>query len=126
MSGSVGEQTNPYAHGLERNAANYAPLTPLSFLARTAAVYPDRTAVIHGDTVMTWRETQRRCHALASALAARGIGKGDTVAVFAPNVPAIFEAHFGVPMTGAVLNAINIRLDADTVAYILDHGEAIR
>ena len=115
---------NPYDSGLERNAANFVPLTPLSFLRRTAAVYPDRLSVVYGERRFTWRETERRCRALASALTGQGIGKGDTVAVFAPNVPAIFEAHFGVPMTGAVLNTINVRLDAETVAFILAHGEA--
>ncbi len=115
---------NPYDTHLDRNAANHAALTPLSFLARTAAVFPDRVSVIHGDLRFTWAETEARCRGLAGALAARGIGKGDTVAVMAPNVPALLEAHFGVAMTGAVLNAINIRLDAATIAYILGHGEA--
>jgi fatty-acyl-CoA synthase len=116
--------SNPYETGLDRNAANFVPLTPLSFLERTASVYPDRTAVIHGDIRRDWTETRVRCHRLAGALAARGIGIGDTVAVMAPNVPEILEAHFAVPMIGAVLNTINIRLDAATVAFILDHGAA--
>ena len=124
MAGSGDTTTNLYAAGLDKTPANFAVLSPLSFLSRTASVFPDRVAVIHGGISRTWRETDRRCRALASALVRRGIGKGDTVAVFAPNVPAIFEAHFSVPMTGAVLNTINIRLDAETVAYILDHGEA--
>ena len=124
MTVSDDGRTDPYAVGLDRNPANHAALTPLGFLARAASVFPDRPAVIHGATRRTWRETEARCRALASALARRGIGAGDTVAVFAPNVPAILEAHFGVPMTGAVLNAINIRLDAETIAFILDHGEA--
>ncbi len=124
MSDGAARRDNPYDSGLDRNAANFAPLTPLSFLRRTAAVYPDRISAIHGARRFTWRETGRRCRALASALAGLGVGKGDTVAVFAPNVPAILEAHFGVPMTGAVLNTINIRLDAETVAFILAHGEA--
>ena len=124
MTGYDDGRTDPYAVGLDRNPANHAALTPLGFLARAASVFPDRPAVIHGATRRTWRETEARCRALASALARRGIGAGDTVAVFAPNVPAILEAHFGVPMTGAVLNAINIRLDAETIAFILDHGEA--
>ena len=124
MSEGAARRGSPYDSGLDRNAANFAPLTPLSFLRRTAAIYPDRTAVLHGEERFTWRQTERRCRALASALAGLGIGKGDTVAVFAPNVPAILEAHFGVPMTGAVLNTINIRLDAETVAFILAHGEA--
>src|SRR5579872_6970079 len=116
--------TNPYEIGLDRNAANYVPLSPLAFLERTAAVYPARTSVIHGARRYTWAETQERCRRLASALRKRGIGKGDTVAVMAPNVPELFEAHFGVPMAGAVLNALNIRLDAETIAFILTHGEA--
>ena len=109
---------------MQARAANFVPLTPLSFLERSADVFPEKTAVIDGDRQRTWRETDARCRRLASALAARGIGPGDTVAVMAPNVTALFEAHFGVPMIGAVLNAINTRLDADAVAFILDHGEA--
>jgi len=115
---------NPYAEGLERTDANHAPLTPLNFIARAADVHPERIAVVHGDTRYTWAETYARCRRLASALAGRGIGVGDTVSVIAPNVPAIYEAHFGVPMTGAVLNAINTRLDGATVAFILDHAES--
>jgi fatty-acyl-CoA synthase len=118
------DSANPYETGLDKNAANYVPLSPIGFLLRSAAVYPNRTSVIHGNQRYTWRETLERCRRLASALARRGIGRGDTVAVMAPNVPAIFEAHFGVPMAGAVLNALNIRLDADTIAFILQHGEA--
>ncbi len=118
------DSTDPYEAGLDKNAANFVPLSPIGFLLRSAAVYPNRTAVIHGEQRYTWRETLERCRRLASALAKRGIGRGDTVAVMAPNVPAIFEAHFGVPMAGAVLNALNIRLDADTIAFILKHGEA--
>ncbi len=124
MSDRAARRDTLYDIGLNRTPANFAPLTPLSFLKRTASVYPERLAVVHGERRFTWRETERRCRALASALTGLGIGKGDTVAVFAPNVPAIFEAHFGVPMTGAVLNTINIRLDAETVAFILAHGEA--
>ena len=105
--------TNPYEVGLEKNAANFVPLTPIGFLLRSAAVYPNRPAVVHGERRYTWRETLERCRRLASALAARGVGRGDTVAVMAPNVPEAFEAHFGVPMAGAVLNALNIRLDAE-------------
>ena len=107
-----------------RNAANHVPLSPLSFLGRAAAVHPDRLAVIHGAHRKTWRETAERCRRFASALVRQGIGRGDVVAVMAPNIPAAFEAHFAVPMTGAVLNALNVRLDADTIAYILAHGEA--
>jgi len=113
-----------YETGLDRGAANYAPLTPLSFLARTAAVYPNRVALVHGAWRATWRETYARCRRLASALRRRGIGRLDTVAVIAPNVPAIYEAHFAVPMAGAVLNTINTRLDPATIAFMLRHGEA--
>ena len=115
---------NIYDTNLDRCDANYVPLSPLSFLDRVARVYPDHPAVIHGTTRWTWKETADRCHRLASALANRNIGPGDTVSVMAPNIPALYESHFGVPMTGAVLNALNIRLDAKTLAFILDHGEA--
>ncbi|HEY5791124.1 MAG TPA: acyl-CoA synthetase [Gammaproteobacteria bacterium] len=114
----------PYEISLDRNAANYVPLTPLSFLARTAAVFPQRVATVHGKQQRSWAETYDRCRRLASALAARGIGRGDTVAVIAANTPAHFEAHFGVPMCGAVLNSINIRLDTEAIAFILQHAEA--
>jgi len=114
---------NPYEQHLERNPANYVPLSPLSFIRRTAAVYPHRTAVIHGALKRNWAETYQRCVRLGSALARRGIGLGDTVAVMAPNIPEAFEAHFGVPMAGAVLNALNIRLDAESIAFILNHSE---
>ena len=116
--------TNSYEDGLPQTAANYAPLTPLGFLARTAGVYPDHLSVIHGDTRYTWAQTYARCRQLASALARRGIGEGDTVSIIAPNVPAIYEASFGVPMLGAVLNTVNTRLDARTIAFILEHAEA--
>ncbi|MBI3827831.1 MAG: acyl-CoA synthetase [Candidatus Rokubacteria bacterium] len=109
--------------GLDRGPANHAPLSPLSFLARSAAVYPTKTAVIHGERRYTYAEFAARCRRLASALARRGIGLGDVVAVMAPNVPAMLEAHYGVPMTGAVLNALNYRLDARTIAFMLDHSE---
>ena len=115
---------NKYEQGLGKNAANFTPLTPLSFIERTARVFPDHTAVVHGETQRSWTETYQRCIKLASALNRRGINKGDTVAVMLPNIPASLEAHFGVPMCGAVLNALNIRLDAKTIAFILDHGEA--
>ncbi len=114
--------TNPFETGLDRTPANYTPLTPLTFIERAAAVYPDHPSVIDGGRRFTWSETYARCRRLASALAGRGIGAGDCVAVFAPNVPAICEANFGVPMLGAVLNTINIRLDAATVAFILEHS----
>ena len=113
-----------YAEGLDRCAANYAPLSPIDFLDRSARVYPDHTALVDGDVRRTWRETRDRCRRLASALRRRGVGRDDTVAIIAPNSAAIFEAHYGVPMAGAVLNAINTRLDADTVTFILAHGEA--
>ncbi len=110
-----------YDQGLDRNAANHAPLTPLSFLDRAATVYPHKTAVIHGEHRCDYAELYRRCRRLASALRARGIGVGDTVSVMAPNVPVLLEAHYGVSMAGAVLNAINVRLDAAGIAFILGH-----
>ena len=113
-----------YDQGLDRCDANFAALSPLSFIERTAAIYPDRLAVVHGAVRRTWAETYDRCRRLAGALAARGIGRGDTVAVIAANIPEMFEAHFGVPMSGAVLNTINTRLDAEAIAFILNHGEA--
>jgi len=109
---------------LPKTPANHVALTPLSFLRRTAAVFPERTAVVHGRLTRTWAETHDRCVRLASALAGRGVARNDTVAVMAPNVPELMEAHFGVPMAGGVLNALNTRLDAETIAFILDHGEA--
>jgi len=115
---------NLYEVGLDKNAANYVPLTPIGFLLRSAAVYPDRLAVVHGERRYLWRETLERCRRLAAALAAHGVGRGDTVALMTPNIPEAFEAHFGVPMAGAVLNALNIRLDPETIAFILRHGEA--
>ncbi len=115
---------NPYDRGLDKCAANHVPLSPLSFLERTAQIYPDRPSVIHGARRFTWRETYARCRRLASALTSRGIGRGDTVAVMLPNVPAMVEAHFGVPMTGAVLNTLNTRLDPEAIAFMLSHGEA--
>jgi fatty-acyl-CoA synthase len=108
---------------LQRGLANHAPLTPLSFLVRAAAVYPDKPAVIHADQVFTYAQLFQRCRRLAGALRRRGIGKGDTVSVMAPNVPAMLEAHYGVAMAGAVLNALNYRLDAKTIAFIFDHAE---
>ena len=113
-----------YDVGLDRNPANYVALSPLSYLERSAQVYPTRPSVVHGARRFTWAETYTRCRRLASALAARGIGRGDTVAVMLSNVPAMFEAHFGVPMTGAVLNTLNTRLDAEAIAFMLGHGEA--
>jgi fatty-acyl-CoA synthase len=110
--------------GLERRAANHQPLTPLLFLERAAATFPDHVAVVHGALRRPYRALRERCVRLASALAARGIGRGDTVAALLPNIPSMVEAHYGVPMAGAVLNTINTRLDADTIGYILAHGEA--
>ncbi|MGH8700876.1 MAG: acyl-CoA synthetase [Burkholderiales bacterium] len=115
---------NPCDVGLDKNTANYTPLSPLSLLARTAYTYPRRVGVIHGDWQLTWGEVYARCRRLASALKRHGIGAGDTVAAMLPNVPAMVEAHFGVPMAGAVLNTINTRLDAGTIAFILQHAEA--
>ena len=116
--------SNMYTRGLDKCEANYVALTPLGFLERAASVYPDHTAVIDQGVRKTWGEIYRRCRRLASALAQNGIGKNDTVSIFAPNSLAVYECHFAVPMAGAVLNAINTRLDADTVAFILGHGEA--
>lgn len=113
-----------YDQHLGKNAANHAPLTPLSFLERAAAVFPDKTAVIHGERSYGYREFDERCRRLASALTKAGVGPGDTVAVLAGNVPATLEAHYGVPMAGAVLNAMNIRLDAGTIGFCLGHGDA--
>ena len=118
------DHTHPYERDLGKSPANFVPLSPLTFLERTASVYPDYPSVVHGETRFTWAETYARCRRLASALAKWGVGKGDTVAVFAPNIPAMYEATFGVGMAGAVVNTINIRLDAATVAFILEHGEA--
>ena len=112
------------ASHLAKNAANYAALTPLAFLQRAAAIYPEKLAVIDGAVRFTYRQFHERCRRLADALRGRGVGRGDTVAVMAPNVPALLEAHYGVPMAGAVLNALNYRLDARSIAFILAHGEA--
>ncbi len=109
---------------LPKTAANYAPQSPLAFIERTAEVYPNRLAVVHGNLRQNWLETFTRCRQLASALEKHGVGKGDTVAVMLPNTPPMVEAHFGIPVTGAVLNALNTRLDAETIAFMLDHGEA--
>jgi fatty-acyl-CoA synthase len=115
---------NPYRVDLDRNAANYVPLTPLGFVERSASVYPQRLAAVHGERRYTWAETYERCRRLASALTQRGIGRGDTVAVMLANTPEMVECHFGVPMSGAVLNALNTRLDAAAIAFMLGHGEA--
>jgi fatty-acyl-CoA synthase len=113
-----------FDRALDRNPANHAALTPITFVERAAAVFPDRLAVIHGDIRLSWGQVWERSRRLASSLRRRGIAKGDTVAVLAPNVPAMIEAHYGVPLAGAVLNAINTRLDAAAIAFILEHGEA--
>ena len=116
--------TSIFDRDLPRTEANFAPFSPLSFIERTAEVYPDRLAVVHGELRQTWGETYARCRRLASALQRAGIGKNDTVAVMLPNTPPMVEAHFGVPMAGAVLNALNTRLDPEAIAFMLDHGEA--
>ena len=118
-----GEQ-NQYGIGLDKTPANFVALTPLSFLARTAAVYPDHVSTVYEGRVFTWAQTYARCRRFASYLAGRGIGRGDTVAAMLPNIPAMNEVHFAVPMAGAVLNALNIRLDAASIAFQLDHGGA--
>ena len=115
---------NIFEQGLERNSANFTPITPLLFLERSAEIYPNRLAVIHGQLRQTWQQTYDRCRRLASALSKHGIGLGDTVAVMLPNTPPMVEAHFGIPMVGAVLNSLNTRLDPETIAFMLNHGEA--
>ncbi|WP_066258556.1 acyl-CoA synthetase [Hydrogenophaga flava] len=116
--------TNIYDQDLPRNEANFAPISPLSFIERTAEVYPDRLAIVHGGLRQTWAQTYARTRQLANALQKAGIGKNDTVAVMLPNTPPMVEAHFGVSMAGAVLNALNTRLDPEAIAFMLDHGEA--
>lgn len=115
---------NQYSVGLDKTPANFVPLTPLSFLARTAAIYPNHVSTVYEGRVFTWAQTYERCRRFASYLAGRNIGRGDTVAAMLPNIPAMNEAHFAVPMAGAVLNALNIRLDAASIAFQLDHGGA--
>ena len=114
---------NIYERDLDKTPANYAPLTPLQFIERSASVYPDQIALVHGQRRQSWAETYARCRQLASALEKVGIGVGDTVAIMAPNIPEMYEAHFGVPMSGGVLNSLNTRLDAAMIAFILDHSE---
>lgn len=118
------KRANIFERDLDRQPANYQALTPLSFLDWSCSVYPDKAAVIHGERTYSYREFGARCRRLASALSKRGIGPGDTVSVMAPNTPPLLEAHYGVPMAGGVLNAINTRLDAETVAFILEHAES--
>lgn len=117
-------QIGKYENGLEKTAANFVSLSPLTFLERSATVYPNIVSVIHGDKQWTWAQTYERCRRLANALKDLGVGEGDTVAAMLPNTPPMVEAHFGVPMTGAVLNTLNTRLDAETIAFMLQHGEA--
>jgi len=116
--------TSAYDTDLARNAANFQPLTPLTFLERAAAVFPDQIAIVHGTLRRSYADFYARARRLASALASHGIGKNDTVAAMLPNTPAMLECHYGVPMCGAVLNTLNTRLDAAIIAFSLDHGEA--
>ena len=118
----MGSKQSQYDIGLDKNAANYVPLTPLSFLERSAAVYPNHVSTVYEGRSFTWAQTYERCRRFASYLAKQGIGEGDTVAAMLPNVPAMNELHFAVAMAGAVLNALNIRLDAASIAFQLDHG----
>ena len=114
----------PFNLELEKNPGNYSPLSPTSLIAWASDVYPERVAVVYGERKQTWRETYTRCRQFASALEQIGVGYGDTVAIMAPNIPAMFEAHYGIPMLGAVINALNTRLDATTIAFMLEHGGA--
>ena len=116
--------TSIYDQDLAATEANFAPMTPLAFIERAAQVYPDQLAVVHGDLRQTWAQTYARCRQLGSALQGLGVAKNDTVAVMLPNTPPMVEAHFGVAMAGAVLNALNTRLDPEAIAFMLDHGEA--
>src|SRR6202030_2570704 len=120
----MGGTQDQYSIGLEKTPANFVALTPLSFLARTAAIYPDHTSTIYEGRVFTCAQPYARCRRFASYLARRNIGRGDTVAAMLPNIPAINELHFAVPMAGAVLNTLNIRLDAASIAFQLNHGGA--
>src|SRR5271154_6366270 len=115
---------SPYDRDLDRNPANFQPLTPLTFLERSAAVFPDRIAIAHGALRRSYREFHARTKKLASALAKRGFARGDTVSVMLANTPAMLECHYGAPMCGAVLNTLNTRLDAAALAFMLDHAEA--
>ncbi len=116
--------TDMYNTNLDKNDANFVPLTPLSFLKRSAEVYPHKTSIVHGERIYNWEQTYKRSLQFASALSKHGIGKNDTVSILSFNTPEIYEAHYAVPMIGAVLNTINIRLDVETIAYILEHSEA--
>ena len=115
---------NAYEYHLDKNSANFLPLSPVGFLERSARIYPHYFSLIHNELCFTWEETYARCNKLASSLSNLGIQRGETVSIIAPNIPALYEAHFGVPMSGAVLNTINVRLDAETIAFILDHAES--
>ena len=115
--------TTPYDTGLDKNPANHQPLTPLTFLERAASVFPEHPAIVHGALTRSYREFYARARRLASALTKRGVGRGDTVSVMLANTPAMLEAHYGVPMTGAVLNTLNTRLDAAILAFTFDHAE---
>ena len=115
---------NIYEQNLPKTAANYAALTPVDFLLRAAEVYPDRLAVVHGKIRRTWLQTYQRAQQLAHALRALGVQKGDTITAMLPNTPEMLECHFGVPVLGAVLNALNTRLDAASLTYMLNHGQA--
>ena len=115
---------NPFERDLDKNAANYTPLSPLSLIARTAYVYPDLPAVVHGKRRYSWAQTYERSRRLASALSQVGVRRGDTVALMASNTPEMIESHFGVPMAGGVLNTLNTRLDAEAIGFMLGHGGA--
>lgn len=124
MTNPQGPNQGPYSFGLDKTAANYVPLTPLSFLARAAAVYPTMTSAVYEDRTYTWAQTYARCRRAASFLTQRGVVRGDTVATMLPNIPAMNELHFAVPMAGAVINTLNTRLDPAAIAFMLDHGGA--
>ena len=113
-----------YSTDLDRNAANFSPLSPITFIERAASVYPERCALVYNETQRDWSETYRRCRQFAAALQRRGVTADDTVALMLPNVPAMYEAHFAVPMAGAVMHCLNVRLDAEAIAFQLDHGGA--
>ena len=113
-----------FNHQLGKNLGNYASLSPMSLIAWAADVYPDRCALVHANQSQSWAETYTRCRRFASALSQLGVKYGDTVAIMAPNTPAMFEAHYGIPMVGGVINALNTRLDASAIAFMLQHGDA--
>ena len=115
---------NQFSTGLDKNKANYIPLSPLSFITRAKDIYPNYDSVVYGNRSYTWLQTYNRCTKFASALTKQGIGLGSTVSIIAANTPELLEAHYSIPMTGGVVNTINTRLDAETIAYILDHSDA--